>query len=394
MTARRFRFRPPALATPPELPWILRTAFAEKPEDSAAPAAALELARRLGLLPRIAARAAAIATTLRSADPDTESAPAVELARERALALALELRFAETLAAVAAAAAAIGAELAPLKGRALAVSGRAAAGARPCADLDLLVAPASLAPLHAELRRGGFEVIGGAYEHQLPALRHPRGEVVELHRHLPGVRLDGRRSATFGDLAASGLLDPGGPDGVRVPCRDVLVAHALVHALAQHGLAARYPGWLLIGDLLDLGATAATDGAAGWRAWIARDVAAAEIDAALALAARCARGEDPFAPSAGDAALLARHWLAAALDPGYAEALKTRWLEAPVTDHGRWRARARALFGVFVPPAGATAPNASARALGWLARPFVLARKALGAARAARRALRASPRSP
>ena len=88
------------------------------------------------------------------------------------------------------------------------LGGFAPDGRRPSSDLDLLVPEAKLDALQAELLRRGFTVAGERYEHQAPGLRHPDGGMVELHRVLPGVRLEPKRSATFDALAAAGLLGP------------------------------------------------------------------------------------------------------------------------------------------------------------------------------------------
>jgi len=118
-----FRFRPPPLAATPELPWVLARAFA--PPGAGAPPpdpeAALELAWRLGLLPRIAMRLAPESLAAELGERGAEL-----LRRERALATARELSAAATLAEVAAAARAVGAPIAPLKGRALTLAGEAA----------------------------------------------------------------------------------------------------------------------------------------------------------------------------------------------------------------------------------------------------------------------------
>jgi hypothetical protein len=380
---------------PDELAWVLVRAFAPPALPAPPlpdPAAALALAERLGLLPRIAVRGepATLAAEL-------GATAAARLRDERALATARELRFDETLAQVADAAQALGTGIAPLKGRALVLAGDCRPGERPSCDLDLLVPGAALEPLHAELRRRGFAADGGVHhDHHLPALRHPSTEAVELHRYLPGVRLEGAASARWNDLDRAGLLvSPAARlpfAGVRVVAPAVRLAHALVHALAQHGHTARLPGWLLVGDLLDLGVAAAAGGE--WRGWIARELADEEIDAALDLAAACGAGRDPLA--AGEpagAALLARHFLAAALDGDYAEAIKTRFLEAPMREGSLLGARWRLLRRALVPPAGAPATPLG-RAGRWLRRPFELAVKAARSLAASRRVTRGGSAPP
>jgi hypothetical protein len=206
------------------------------------------------------------------------------------------------------------------------------------------------------------------------------------------VRLDGRRSAKWESLESAGLLKPlpagSAFAGLRLPARAVLVAHALVHALAQHGLSTSYSGWLLIGDLVDLEAREIAGGP--WRQWIARDLSAEEIDAALELARIVAASGDPFREDESSRArTLAAHFVACALDPDYGQALKARWLEAPVSDYSRLGARLRLILRTLSPPARDSTAIESAGALSrtasWIARPFALAGKAVRAAGARRR---------
>ena len=219
---------------------------------------------------------------------------ATELKHQRASAVAQEMRLGAALEAADAAAADLRIPYAVLKGQALVLGGFAPDGGRPSSDLDLLVPEAKLDALQKELLRREFIVAGEAYEHQAPGLRHAGGGMIELHRVLPGVRLEPKRSATFGTLAAAGLLAPP-PSAMtlrrrgdlRLPRRELLTAHALVHAIAQHGLApAVFPGFLFLGDLVDL-AFRGSGGRATLAAivpWIESEVSYEEASAALDLA--------------------------------------------------------------------------------------------------------------
>ena len=99
-------------------------------------------------------------------------------------------------------------------------------------------------------------------------------------------------------LAASGPTDAsvaGGasPATLRVPSRPVLLAHALVHGLVQHGWAPRsYPPWRGVSDWIDLGLGEA-DGdtlLAAASAWIGGSLAAEEARAARRLCALLVAG--------------------------------------------------------------------------------------------------------
>lgn len=389
---RGFRFRPPGLVPSPELDWVLASTFAASapPVDPGLDLArALEIADALTLLPRLAFRLAAGTPGLAGGEP---GGPGERLRAERIAATARELALDEALAAAVEAATEAGTLVGVLKGRALVVAGELRAGERPSGDLDLLVPEGALPALAAALARRGFTAHGGSRPHHPPPLRSAGGATIELHRHLPGVRLERRRAAGWRDLEGAGLLapPPGAPTGtpLRLPAPAVRRAHALVHGLAQHAFAPRFPGWLLIGDLLAL-ADSGREPEADWRRWVAREISPREIDAALALAGSVAAGRDPWR-EAGDAALLARHFTAAALDADYAAALRWRDLATPFTAGSALAGRLRALAGAFVPPTVA-GERPARRAGRWVGRPFDLVARSFTALAATRRLRRRGP---
>jgi len=390
-----FRFDPPPVEPTPALEWTLSRAFGPLPDPPtpfAGSAAAFETASRLGLSPRIAARAGSRRLAVELGD-----GPARRFSAARASVLALELAEDRALELVGETASELGLPYALLKGKAIARSGRSPAGARPGSDLDLLVPDRSLARFQQRLLERGFAPAGGrSWEHQAPVLRHPEGAAVELHRSLPGVRVDGRRSARFEDLERSRLLDrwcgAGAPPGEAfLPVTRLLAAHALVHALAQHGLSAGYPGFWLVADLCDLGATGEgePEEAAAVAGWIARDVAREEVAAARELSAALALEGKPFAELAGNPRRLAEHFVACAFDAAYAVELRARQFEAPLSDLPAPVARGLALWRALVPPRerdadGPTEPMSHfARRL--LTRPWDLGRRWRAARAAARK---------
>jgi Uncharacterised nucleotidyltransferase len=221
-----------------------------------------------------------------------------------------------------------------LKGMALFLTGRTSADARSASDVDVLVAEESLARMGAALEGRGFRADGSGppCEHQLPSFHRASGETVEVHRFVPGVRAPGRKGfASLGALRAGGLLDslPGFAGPVFAPSLPVLMAHALVHGVAQHGLAPHtYPLMRMLADLIDLGVGTP----AGREAWeraaplVAGHVGAEETEGAWELCRRLEAGESwPEVLYCGDApeALLA-HIVAGALDPDYARSLRLR----------------------------------------------------------------------
>lgn len=342
-----FRFHPPAVEATPELRWVLLRAFgppaAPAPEGvdvelAAGTAAALGLGARIGARARRA--------------PELVALPAVkgELARASAAAAVEQLRGREAAGEIAAAAAEEGIPCCFLKGVALEASGVLLPGGRPLGDVDVLAAEESAPRLADALARRGFRPgAGEPYPHHLAPLHHPRLGLVEVHRHLPGVSLPGeRRFATFADLAAAGLLRPWRELAGKawVPAPPALAAHALAHALAQHGFRPfAYPQLRLLADLVDLG-VAGDRGAELLGAalpLVARWVPAAEVQAAADACRLLASGQVRLE---GDelAALLLRHMLAGALDERYREALKLQDLAQPLHAGGRlggWWSAAR-----------------------------------------------------
>jgi hypothetical protein len=374
MSAPPFRFQPPDVPVTRALRWVLARAYSARDTLSSETEGdlAVDLARSLG----IAARIAAVQSPDRLAG-ELGPPAAAELKKLRAQATAQEMRLGAALAAVDAAAADLRIPYAPLKGQALGLGGFAPDGGRPASDVDLLVPIPRLESLHGELVRQGFTVAGEAYEHQAPALRHAGGGLVELHRMLPGVRLGEKRpssrspgrSASFDALAAAGLFGPP-PSGMkfrprgdlRLPRREILTAHALVHALAQHAFAPHvFPGFLFLGDLVDLGfrGTAGRATLAGIAPWIEREVRFEEAEAALDLATALAAGDSGLFESSGAqrsrARLLLDHFHAGVADPQYAMALKSRLLERPLSDKPQVVAKAELLARTLAPRQGESA---------------------------------------
>jgi len=184
--------------------------------------------------------------------------PAGKWLRAYRLTAASNLQFMAFAGKLAGVAKGLGIPVAFLKGTALGLSSVVPLGWRAACDIDLLVPPDRLEELRAALVGEGFvsSKLPG-HEHQMPPLHHPSGLMVELHRHIPGLRLNGgRSSATFDDLEKLGLLERGAevPKGSFLPVKQVLVAHCLVHGLVQHGPApSSYPPFRAIADLIDLG---------------------------------------------------------------------------------------------------------------------------------------------
>jgi len=403
--ASAIRFHPPLIEISPEVRWMLLRAFGPPgapfpgPVD---PAGALAAARRFEMSPRVGARQGRAGL---SGELGAEGA--VGFQRDQAAAAALGLRLLSLAGDVAAAAALLGIRLAFLKFAALEAAGFTALGMRAACDIDVLVPEDRADDLQHALLALGWRRSGmPPSEHQLAPLGHPHGGIVEVHRMVPGVRLDGGASATLGSLADHGLLHPllppwpDLPGACSAPAAEVLAAHALVHGIGQHGY---WPGSYsllkMIADLIDL--RFHTDDALAGRATalVARDVTGAEAEAVRSLCAALAAGTDLLASQADPSsppALLLRHILAGRLDTEYAEALRLGFFRSQPSDRRPAERLLRSVFGaVFLTRGQIDAVYGRPRhPLGYLgrrlARPFdLLWRLGRYAARAAR--LRSGP---
>ena len=329
-----FRFHPPPVEVTDEVRHVLACAFAEPAPRSEVsgidPGGTVRLARQLGLDARIGAR-------LRR-DPTDSRLDALADASRRAAASGLRARAAAE--AVAEAAGARGIPCCFLKGVALEGLGVTAPGARPMCDTDVLVGPADVEALSDSLRRAGFAVSGEEYPHQLAALVHPDLGAVEIHRHLPGVRVGASpRFAQLDDLELHQLTVPWTalPGRASLPDRAVLAAHLIAHGLAQHGFRpSSYPPLRLLGDLLDLGIAAAGGGALLDRALplVVASVPEREARAAAALCAALAASDFTLLDDGSDAGSLLRHFLAGTLEPRYRAALTLQDLRHPLGERG------------------------------------------------------------
>jgi hypothetical protein len=219
-----------------------------------------------------------------------------------------------------------------LKGAALLAGGYAAADSRAMADIDILVDPPHAARLKSELVNRAFslaEPLGS--DHDLLLAVHESGLVVEGHRWIPGMDLEKGVPAAASDLIRRGLCVNQRPDSdyYLLPNRAVLMAHALAHGIAQHGLAPdKYPILRMLADLQDL-----APGEAEWRAfeesaggWLDCSVSADEIAAVRKLLRHLAAAEDlpALVEASRPEALILRHVVAGATDDTYRNAIRAR----------------------------------------------------------------------
>lgn len=335
------------------------------------PAEALAMARRFEVSARIAFRQG---RERLAAELGEEAAAG--FSGDRARTTASGLRLVELAREVAEIAAGLGVPLAFLKFAALEASGLEVAVHRPACDVDVLAPSGRARDLQAALAGAGFRPSGlPEPEHQLPALEHPAGGAVEIHRLLPGVRPEGGASATFEILERCGLLSPyEGQCSVPVP--EAQAAYAVVHGLGQHGWwPSSYSLLKMVADLIDLSPEALTPRAVSW---VEADLPRAEALAVRRLCERLSAGDDPLEEADAPEAVLLRHILAGRLDPGYESALRLGLFRAQPSDRPPLLRLARSVAGtVFLTRAQVDAIYGPPRhPLGYLgrqlARPFDL----------------------
>ena len=342
------RFRPPALPLSPELEWVLRAAWG--PVDGTSewidrsngslledvePRDAVELARRLYLAPRIAARLGRdrLAGTL-------GSGLAQDLFRDQMETLYREARLAELCTTLAKVAAEISTPLVFLKFAALQLSGYLAPGSRDAVDADVLVPRARARDLQDALLERGFRDKGfPEHEHHLPAIGGSKGGV-EVHHSILGLRLADEAFATAEELLEEGLVEPcrGMPGQSMVPVPAVLAAHAVLHGVSQHGdLPTSYPMPRMISDLMDLGIGEERGRGLLGQAlpWIADEVTPGEIRAIEGLCSRLAGGQVALDQMGQGEGALLRHVVLGLLDATYERSLKLRLLTRRLRDGGR-----------------------------------------------------------
>jgi hypothetical protein len=326
---RPISFSPPAVKVTAELEWVLLAAFGSEPQTpsrSLDTALVVTMARTFDLVPRIASRVGP-----RALESILGPGAARDLLEEALVALARGEQLHQLSRLMDRTAASAGIPIAFLKFSALVLGGHVSTAQRRACDVDVLAPDAELPRLVKALLKDGWEESQlPGYEHHLPPILHPRLGAAELHRHIVGVDVAARgRFATYEDLEAAGLLVPApGLSSVgRIPSRELLIAHALAHCLAQHGLAPQaYPVFRLVGDLIDIGASVEEAGTIERiTGRLSPYLTAGHVEGAIHLASRLHAGDRSlFSPAAADSqeGSLLRHFVAGMLDTAYRDSLR------------------------------------------------------------------------
>jgi len=214
-------------------------------------------------------------------------------------------------------------------------------GSRDFSDIDILAPSDRVQELWDRLKAGGFRDCGlPSHEHHLGVLANSAGPAVEVHFCIRGVRGSAGTSLTLSEAAEMNLVRslPDLQGECWIPHRDLLLAHALVHGIAQHGLSPhRYPMLKVLADAVDMDLPQSVEDGA-YRTWfplIERDVSHREVCALAELGRRLGRGQTAAVlwHEEGDEALLLRHFVLGNLDEKYKDSLRLRSM-APVLPSG------------------------------------------------------------
>ncbi len=326
--------------------WLLLRAFAAPGREAPLIDArlALDLTQRLGLATRIAGR------TPRSVLQAELGATYTELASRHLTTAAADAMLLDALRLAARSAHAVGAPLIALKFAALRVLGVARAGQRRANDIDVLTSVAMAPRLRMALLGAGCSESGvRGYAHQLAPLLSPQGVPIEIHLHLPGVRLPGApRFASADDLLGAGLVD--GRHEPAVPSIELLAAHALAHGFLQNaGAPASHSLLCTLADLSDV--AAASPGALGKAIAFVEPLFDADDGRVTAELLGYLEQGNLRDALRSDCGVLLRHALAARLDADYASALRLRQITQPLSDRPFPLALARALSVALLPTA-------------------------------------------
>lgn len=395
-----FPYRPPFVDIPPGVAGALDMAFGPVDEKlfCESDGDVVEAAQRMVLSGRIASR---WPSQILEGLLDSEGTEACRQdLRRTALA---ELRAEAIVETISVAAHSLNMPVVFLKGAAMVMEDLVLSGSRGLVDVDVLAPEGREHQLQDRLKADGCiepkDLPSG--EHQLQVLAHPLGLAVEVHLCLRGVRAPSGDSMTFSDLRenSSIRLLPGLPGEASVPSHDLLLAHALVHGLAQHGLNPKsYPMLRFVGDMVDLNLVGSLESGEfeRWKALVEQDVSLVEIEALSDMCRRLQSGDGTKTIWTGNdgAALMLRHLVLGAVDAEYRDSLRLRSLASVLPSRGRGATLMRTVWGATILTRGqieAVYGTPSSRWGYWfyrLYRPFDLAKRTFHYAMAAIKARR------
>lgn len=319
------RFWPPNVPIGTGVQWALLRAFAppgfEGPRQSQ-PTVGLNVASRLGLLPRIFARQPRELLRAELDDCFESACQQVHLSVARGLALE------RTLHVVDEAARSLKVQYVLLKGAAIMRHLQTNLGLRGACDIDLLLLEPDAARLHHELIRRGYSQKTPTHPHyHLPTLTDTQGNAIEIHTEVPCFGFDAsKRTVNMQDLVDHLQVTPVSAlsHWALLPTREFLVAHSVVHGIVQHGYSPKsYPLMRMLADVSDLSNGSSKVDFKKIDLWVTPSVSSHELRALLELRDALSHGriEATWRRRDGVGRLL-RHLVLGASDEKYAEGLK------------------------------------------------------------------------
>jgi len=244
-----------------------------------------------------------------------------------------------------------------LKGAALMLGHEILQGSRDFNDVDVLAPHDRAQDLWDRLKAAGFRDCGlPSHQHHLGVLAFSAGPAVEVHFCIRGVRGSAGTSLSLSEAVEMNLVRPL-PDlqgECWIPHRDLLLAHALVHGIAQHGLSPQgYPLLKVLADSVDMGLPQLVEDGT-YRTWfplIERDVSHREVCALAELGRRLGRGQTAAVlwHEEGDEALLLRHFVLGNLDEKYTDSLRLRSMASVLPSGSRWGTLVRTVWRTLFP---------------------------------------------
>ena len=323
-----------------ELRWVMRRAFCGgevATEPMIDPRTALRYARNLGVAARIGASIPS--AQLESEAGDLVAGAFIEESREAATE---QVKLRGLTAITARAVRAAGSEMVVLKGMALDQLGVCRLGSRLMVDLDVLVSSGRTAEVYSQLLAAGLaEADLFTPESIFGVFIHPGGVTVDVHLRVPGVDTAGTgQSSDLTSVApytTRAQID-GAELTVLVPTEDVLIAHLVVHGVAQHGwMPVSYPLTRTLADLIDIGfhRVESDERLDAIHRFIERGVSREELRAMRDLCRALAAGDSSILELDGEqngAQKLLAHLIAGEFDLRYRDGLMLHWFMSPLTD--------------------------------------------------------------
>lgn len=322
---RNVRFYPPTAPLDPVVHWALLRAFG--PIGATGPAIQNhsevgQVTRRLGLMSRVFGRCPRDFLRAELGAFYDDQAREMHVTAARGLALERCLRVVDS------AAEALNVPYALIKGAALMRTGVTPVGLRGSCDVDILLSNRDASLLQSRLKSSGFRERTPTHpRYHYPMLIDDAGGAVEIHTSLPLMRISPRqRQVSFQHLREGQRLGPA-PELSRfahVPSPEILLAHAISHAIAQHGyLPQSYPLLRLVADAVDLDLVNNSDRMKQALSFVQPDVSEQEVYALRDLAEALLAGNVASAWSDnGTVGRLLRHMVCGSLDSAYCSGLK------------------------------------------------------------------------